>query len=178
MAEKKEPAKKTAKKSPTKVEKDLLKKEEQIVALSAEVETLKESLLREQAEMVNFKRRLTEEKIKDRQFANAEVFKSILPVLDHFEMLLKNEKTKAGFETFEPAIQKLYDQFLSVFKEHGLARVEALHQPFDPTFHEAVMKEASDAEPQTIIEVFQTGYTYKERLLRPAMVKVSEEKGE
>lgn len=174
MAEKKEPAKKPEKKAPTKAEKDLKKKEEQIVALAAEVETLKESLLREQAEMVNFKRRLTEEKIKDRQFANAEVFKSILPVLDHFEMLIKNEKTKAGFEAFEPAIQKLFDQFLNVFKEQGLEPIDALHQPFDPNLHEAVMKEASEQAPNTVIEVFQTGYKYKERLLRPAMVKVSE----
>lgn len=174
MAEKKEPAKKPQKKAPSKAEKENLKKEEQIIALTAEVETLKESLLREQAEMVNFKRRLTEEKIKDRQFANAEVFKSILPVLDHFEMLLKNEKTKAGFDAFEPAIQKLFDQFLNVFKEQGLEPVEALNLPFDPNLHEAVMKEASEGEENTVIEVFQTGYKYKERLLRPAMVKVSE----
>jgi len=174
MAEKKEAAKKPEKKAPSKAEKELKKQEEHIVALSAEVETLKEALLREQAEMVNFKRRLTEEKIKDRQFANAEIFKSILPVLDHFEMLLKNERTKEGFDVFEPAIQKLFDQFLNVFKEQGLTPVEALDQPFDPTLHEAVMKEPAEVEPNTVIEVFQTGYTYKERLLRPAMVKVSE----
>jgi molecular chaperone GrpE len=173
MAEKKEPAKKKV--QPSKAEKDLKKKEDQIVALSHEVDTLKESLLREQAEMVNFKRRLTEEKIKDRQFANAEAFKSLLPVMDHFEMLIKNEKTKAGFEAFEPAIQKLFDQFIQVFKDLGLEPVEALHQPFDPNQHEAVMKETStEHPPQTVIEVFQTGYQYKDRLLRPAMVKVSE----
>lgn len=176
MAEKKEPAKKTIKTaSPTKAEKDLKKKEATIIRLSAEVETLKESLLREQAEMVNFKRRLTEEKIKDRQFANADIFKSLLPVMDHFDMLLKNEKIKPGFETFEPALKKLYDQYLNVFKTQGLEMIEALHQPFDPTLHEAVMSEASpEHDPQTVIEVFQPGYTYKERLLRPAMVKVSE----
>jgi molecular chaperone GrpE len=176
MAEKKEPAKKTVKPPPpTKADKELKKKEEAIIALSADVEALKESLLREQAEMVNFKRRLTEEKIKDRQFANADIFKSLLPVMDHFDMLLKNEKTKPGFDAFEPALKKLYDQYLSVFQAQGLEKLDALHQPFDPTLHEAVMSEASpEHDPQTVIEVFQPGYIYKERLLRPAMVKVSE----
>ncbi len=173
----KKPEKKPAKKaSPAdKSKKEREKKDATIDALVAEVASLKDTLLREQAEMVNFKRRLTEEKIKDRQYANADVFKSILPVLDHFDMLIKNEKAHAGFEAFEPAITKLYDNFITVFKDLGLEEVMALDAPFNPAVHEAVMQEAREEKaPNTVIEVFQKGYTYKERLLRPAMVKVSE----
>jgi molecular chaperone GrpE len=150
-------------------------KDQEIASLHERVTKLEEQLLREQAEMINFKRRMTDEKIKDRQFANQRILKDLLPLIDHLEMMLKNEKENESFKAFEKTFNSLYENFLSVLSSHDCLPVNALHQPFDPALHEAVMKEPSEAfENGTVIEEFQKGYTYKERLLRPSMVKVSE----
>lgn len=172
---KKKPAKKAAPKSPKKSlsDADILK--ERIVALEAEVNGYKDALLREQAELVNFKRRLTDEKIKDRQYANSGLLKSLLPLIDHLDAALKMEGAKEAFKPFLPNFEKLNENALTVLKDHGLEPVEALNKPFDPALHEAVMKESKDGvDPGIVIEVFQKGYRYHDRLLRPAMVKVSE----
>lgn len=149
--------------------------DQQIETLNAEITALKEQLLREQAELVNFKRRMTDEKIKDRRFANAGLLKSLLPVLDHLEAALKVEAEKEAFKPFLPGFEKLHENFLTALKESGLEPVDALDKPFDPTLHEAVMQEEKDGvEAGIVIEEFQKGYLYHERILRPSMVKVSE----
>lgn len=168
-------AKKEKKKSKPKKETPLEIKEKEIVKLNAEVTALKDQLLREQAELVNFKRRITDEKIKDRKFANASLLKSLLPVIDHLEAALKVEGAKEDFKPFLPNFQKLHENFLTALKESGLEPIEAQDKPFDPTLHEAVMQESKDGvDPGIVTEEFQKGYRYHERILRPAMVKVSE----
>lgn len=150
-------------------------KDNEIIELKERVTKLEEQLLREQAEMINFKRRMTDEKIKDRQFANQRILKDLLPLVDHIEMMLKNEKENEAFKHFEKTFNTLHENFLNVLSQHDCKPVEAVSKPFDPMLHEAVMKEPSEEhEPQTVLEEFQKGYTYKERLLRPSMVKVSE----
>ena len=166
--------KKTKEKSPTKDE-QITAKDAEIVRLTAEVNALKDQLLREQAELVNFKRRITDEKIKDRKFANADLFKTLLPVVDHLEAALKVEGQKEDFQAFYPNFKKLHENFLTALKDGGLEPVEAEGTPFDPTVHEAVMQEAKDGvEAGVVIEEFQKGYRYHDRILRPSMVKVSE----
>lgn len=147
------------------------KKDEEIEALNLEVEALKEKLLRNQAELQNFKRRINDERIRERKFANAEFAKSLLPILDNFDFALEKEKEANNLKGFE-IIQR---DLLSALKENGLEEVSALEEPFDPNYHQAVMKEPIDGvESNTVIEVFQKGYVFKDRLIRPAMVKVSE----
>ncbi len=178
--EPKAPPKKKATKKASKPKKSkealaLEAKEEEIVKLNAEITALKDQLLREQAELVNFKRRITDEKIKDRKFANASLLKTLLPVIDHLEAALKVEGAKDEFKPFYPNFQKLHENFLVALKESGLEPIDAQDKPFDPTLHEAVMQEAKDGvEAGIVIEVFQKGYRYHERILRPSMVKVSE----
>ncbi len=147
------------------------KKDEEIEALSTEVNSLKEQLLRNQAELQNFKRRMNEERIKERKFANAEFAKNLLPILDNFDIALAKEENASNLKGFEMIRRDLFN----TLKEQGLSEVEAFEQPFDPNYHQAVMKEAHDSyESNIVIEVFQKGYTFKDRLIRPAMVKVSE----
>lgn len=166
--------KKTKEKPPTDDEL-IAAKEAEIVRLTAEVNALKDQLLREQAELVNFKRRITDEKIKDRKFANADLFKTLLPVVDHLEAALKVEGQKDAFQAFYPNFKKLHENFLTALADGGLEPVDAEGKPFDPTVHEAVMQEAKDGvDAGIVIEVFQKGYRYHDRILRPSMVKVSE----
>lgn len=149
--------------------------EAQIEQLTQSVKEYKDQLLRNQAELQNFKRRMTEEKIKDRQYANADLMKKILPVIDHLEAALTNEGQKEAFQPFLKGFEIIHKNLLDALKSEGLEVIEALEKPFDPNLHEAVMTEAHEEFPsQTVIQEFQKGYKYKERLLRATMVKVSE----
>lgn len=149
--------------------------EAQVEQLTQSVSEYKDQLLRNQAELQNFKRRMTEEKIKDRQYANTDLMKKILPVIDHLEAALTNEGQKEAFQPFLKGFEIIHKNLLDALKSEGLEVIEALEKPFDPNLHEAVMTEANeDYASQTVIQEFQKGYKYKERLLRATMVKVSE----
>ena len=144
-------------------------------ALEAEIASLKDRLLRNQAELQNFKRRMTEERIRDRVLANVELIRALLTPLDDFDRGLigeaSNEKVKPHLKGFEMIRNSIFE----VLKTQGLEEVEADGRPFDPKVHQAVATEKHlDYEPGHVMEVYQKGYLYKERLIRPAMVKVSE----
>ncbi len=170
-----------AKESETSEKKEKPKKLSKTEKLKQEIETLKEEnaqlndkLLRNTAELQNFKRRINDERVKDRKFANEELLKALLPVLDNFDLALANEKENASKKVIK-GFEMIKKNLLQTLENQGLSVIEALDQPFDPTYHQAVMKEAKDGvEAGIVIEEFQKGYLYKERLLRPAMVKVSE----
>ena len=161
--------------------KDKPKKLSKTDKLQQEIDTLKEEnaqlndkLLRNSAELQNFKRRMNEERIKDRKFANEDVFKALLPILDNFAIALANEKDKSNAKALK-GFEMIYKNMLETLESQGLSTIDALDQPFDPSYHQAVMKESKDGvEAGIVIEEFQKGYIYKDRLLRPAMVKVSE----
>ncbi len=144
--------------------------------LKDEVETLKDKLLRNQAELQNFKRRMNDERIRDRKYANLDIVKKLLTPLDNFELGLQNEKDDKG--KLDPSVKgfdMIRRDLLESLKEEGLKEIEALNQPFDPNFHQAVMKAPQEGvESNTVIEVYQKGYMFKDRVIRPAMVKVSE----
>ncbi len=153
----------------------LQEKDEKIKALEEEVASMKEQLLRNQAELQNFKRRMTDEKIKERKFANVELIKALLPVIDNFDIALEKEKDNKDFKKTLKGFQMIRRDLMKALSDSGLKEVEALHKPFDPNYHQAVMKEPKeDVESDIVIEEFQKGYLFKDRLVRPAMVKVSE----
>lgn len=144
-------------------------------ALEAEIASLQDRLLRNQAELQNFKRRMTEERIRDRVLANVELIRALLTPLDDFDRGLigevSNEQVKPHLKGFEMIRNSIFE----VLKSQGLEEVEAAGRPFDPKLHQAVATEKNpDFEPGQVMEVYQKGYLYKDRLIRPAMVKVSE----
>ena len=149
--------------------------EEENKALKSEVEQFKDQLLRNQAELQNFKRRMNDERIKDRKFAISEVVKYLLAPLDNFEIGLANEKQDGKLKPELKGFEMIRRDFMNILESQGLKEVEALNQPFDPNYHQAVVKEETEGvEPNIVVEVYQKGYMFKDRLLRPAMVKVSE----
>ncbi len=151
------------------------KKQDTIDALETEVSSLKEQLLRNHAELQNFKRRNEDARIKERKFANQELMKSLLPVIDNFDLAFDKEKENEQLKGALKGFEMIYNSLKQTLEAHGLKEVEALNLPFDPNYHQAVMTEAHDElDSNTVIEVYQKGYLYKDRLLRPAMVKVSE----
>ena len=146
----------------------------EIEILNAEIDNLKDQLLRNQAELINFKRRNNDERIKDRKYANLELIRALLPALDTFETALQKEHENQAMKPLLKGFEMIHRDIFKVLKDAGLAPIEAIGEPFDPNIHQAVMQEAKDGvAPNIVTEEFQKGYMYKDRLLRPSMVKVS-----
>lgn len=149
--------------------------EGELQKVRVERDGLLDRLARAQAEFENARRRASKEQQDFRDFATADAIKSLLPVLDSFERALR-VKSESG--DFRSGIELIYKQLEDVLAKQGVRAIAAKGEPFDPRFHEAIeMVETSDAADHEVLEELQRGYKYKERLLRPAMVKVAKNPG-
>jgi molecular chaperone GrpE len=133
-----------------------------------------DTLRRVQAEFENYRKRVIKEQTALVDRATEGLVEQLLPVLDSFELALKNFDAAGGQDTesVRKGVELVYAELLGVLEKAGVSRVEAEGKPFDPNVHEAVMQEEGDGEP-VVTDVLRTGYTLKGRVLRPAMVKVS-----
>ncbi|MCD4826305.1 MAG: nucleotide exchange factor GrpE [Acholeplasmataceae bacterium] len=163
------------------VEQETTKKEkknkykEKIESLEKEVAQLKDKLLRNAAELENFKKRMTLEKINDRKFASKNLVHDILEPLDQLNMIINMETDEPILKNFLYGFKMLNSKFYEVLTNDGLKEIDALNKQFDPKYHYAIEKESIEDKPNGInLKVIQKGYLYKEQLLRPAMVKVNE----
>jgi molecular chaperone GrpE len=139
--------------------------------LKAERDSLLDRLARAQAEFENARRRATKEQQDFRDYAAADAIRSLLPVIDSFERALQ-VKSDAG--DFRSGVELIYKQLQDALAKIGVRAIPAKGEPFDPHVHEAIeMVETSDAADHEVLEELQRGYKLKERLLRPAMVKVA-----
>lgn len=137
--------------------------------LRAERDGLIDDLRRLQAEFANFKKRMMRDQTAVIERASEGLVERLLPVLDNFELALLSLEAD---ENVRKGVELVFADFFAVLEKAGLARIEAWGAPFDPNLHEAVLQDAGDAEP-VVAEVMRAGYTFKGRVLRPAMVKVS-----
>ncbi len=141
--------------------------------LKQEKEEVYNRLLRLQAEYDNFKRRTQKEKEAERKYKAQDVVTAILPVLDNFERALQVDKTEATAGIID-GITMVYRQLQDALKDNGVETIEAEGQAFDPNMHHAVMQvEDDEVESNYIVEEMQKGYLLKDRVIRPAMVKVN-----
>jgi len=139
--------------------------------LKAERDALLDRLARLQAEFDNARKRAVREQQEFREFAAADVIKNFLPILDSFERALK-----AGGDStdFRDGVELIYRQFQDALQKIGVQPILAMGQPFDPRVHEAVeMVDTTEVPDHHVFDELQRGYKYKERLLRPAMVRVA-----
>jgi molecular chaperone GrpE len=151
-------------------------------ALEAEVEHLKaekatylDRLARLQAEFDNFRKRSAREQQEFRDYALADALKQVLPILDSLDRALKTQNASA--EDFRSGIELIDRQFHDVLARLGVEPIQATGQPFTPSLHQAIqMVETSDVEDNHVIDELQRGYKIKDRLLRPAMVRVAQNK--
>lgn len=143
--------------------------------LKAERDSLLDRLARMQAEFENVRRRNIKEQQDFRDYAAADSIKSLLPVLDSFERALS---VKSDAAEFRNGVELIYKQLLSALAKLSVQPIAAKGEPFDPHYHEAIeMVETRDAPDHQVIEELQRGYKFKDRLLRPAMVKVAKNSG-
>jgi molecular chaperone GrpE len=152
--------------------------ESKIEAARQEARENYDRLLRVSAEFDNYKKRSAREMQDFRKYANESLLKELLPVLDNLELAIKAAREESnGQASLVDGVDLTLKEILRVLDKHGVQPVEALNQPFDPVFHQAVVGEESETHPaNTVIQELQKGYTLHDRLLRPSMVVVSKQK--
>lgn len=142
--------------------------------LRAEAEEHKQRLLRTQADYDNFRRRTVKEKEELGKYASAKLITELLPVIDNFERALGLVNDSEEVASYAKGVEMIFRQLEGILKAEGLSAMESVGTPFNPEFHQAIMQVESDEyEEGTVVEEVQKGYILKDKVLRPAMVKVS-----
>ncbi len=147
----------------------------QVDALTEELAAAKDQAIRAQAEVQNVRRRAEQDVEKAHKFGQEKLVNDLLPIIDNLERALdtmdaENEAFKSVIEGVELTLKSFQDTLV----RHNIEAVNPVGEPFDPQLHQAMsMVESPDAEPNTVINVFQKGYTLHGRLVRPAMVVVA-----
>lgn len=145
---------------------------EELERLRQERDALLDRLARLQAEFDNFRKRSAREQQEFRDYALAEAIQSLLPVVDSFDRALHSPARDS--DEFHAGIELINRQFHDALKKLGVEPIAARGEPFDPNLHQAVqMVETDEVEPHHVLDELQRGYKLKNRLLRPAMVRVA-----
>lgn len=147
--------------------------------LNKELENVNNKLVRLQADFLNYKNRSEKEKFATYSNAIADVLKDLLPIIDNLERGIEvAEKSESEeVKNYNKGVKMVYDQFMNALAKRGLTEIEALNAKFDPNLHSGIAFEATnEKEEDTIIEVFQKGYTVNEKVIRPSMVKIAKNK--
>ena len=146
----------------------------QLEKAQAEAQTHYESFLRAAAELDNFRKRKEREVSDLRKYANQNLLRELLNVVDNLERAIGAPRESEGTDGLLEGVDMTLKELLKIFDKFGVTPIEAVNQPFDPSLHEAVMQEENaDVAENTVIRELQRGYQIHDRLLRPAMVVVS-----
>ena len=148
--------------------------QEKIEKLEEEAKASEDKYLRLYAEFENFKRRKNQEIETNNIYKSQKVITEILPSLDNLERALQVDSDNEEVKALRKGVEMVYEGILNVLKTEGVEEVETENVQFDPNIHHAVMQgEESDKESGVILDTFQKGYKLKDRVIRPAMVKVN-----
>ncbi|WP_319995657.1 nucleotide exchange factor GrpE [Trichococcus shcherbakoviae] len=156
---------------------------QETVAEASEVETLKatlseteDRLLRLQAELANIQKRNAKERQDAAKYRSQSLAQELLPVMDSLERALEIEVEDEKSLNLKKGLEMVMNLFTDAFAKEGITSIDPIGQPFDPNFHQSiqVLPAAEGQAPDTVVAVFQKGYALKERVLRPAMVVVSQ----
>jgi molecular chaperone GrpE len=148
----------------------------EVEELKGERDALLDRLARLQAEFDNARKRAAREQQEFREFAAADVLRNILPILDSLERALKAAGGESG--EFRSGVELIYRQFQDALQKMGVQPIPAAGQLFDPRVHEAIeMVDTTEVKDHHVLDELQRGYKYKDRLLRPAMVRVARNSG-
>ena len=175
-----------AKKTPEKMEERSENEEDQLGFYLETIENLRRErdeyydlLLRKQADFENFKKRTTKEKEELRLSTQGEILQQLLTILDAFEKglsTLETDSENAALETYREGYELILREFQSILGKFGVSAIPGAGERFDPNVHEAVVREVtSEHEEGEILDEYRKGYMIKDRLLRPAQVKVAAE---
>ena len=152
------------------------KLEQKIEELEIKLKEAEEKALIAKADMINYRKRKDEEIVRMLKYSAEDIVRELLPVVDNFERAIKMDDNNLEDELskFLEGFKMIYCNLVSILEKNEVKQIDGNNKPFDPTYHQAVMTEASDNEKDIVLEVLQKGYLYKDKVIRPAMVKVSE----
>lgn len=152
--------------------------------VNKELENLKETnkkleqdVLVARADLINYRKRKDEEIARMLRFCNEDLIKQLLSVLDNFERAIKLDDDNLDDEVskFLEGFKMIYCNMQNIMSNFEVKPIDGANKPFDPIYHNAIMVEQREGvEPGMVLEVLQKGYIYKDKVIRPAMVKVSE----
>ena len=156
------------------LEKKIATLEEENKNLNEEVAKLNDSLIRKQADFENYRKRSTEDRQKDRKYALQDFLEEAIEVLDVFDAAVNNETDDEKLKKYLSGFQMINNRLKNVLENNGVTLIDCLNKPFDPSLETALETvEQEGVEKGMVVEVVMRGYKYKDRVLRPAMVKVS-----
>jgi molecular chaperone GrpE len=145
----------------------------EVARLAADLQDLRQTLQRRQADFDNYRKRIEKERSEDSKRTTARVIEALIPIVDGFEHALAAHREPA-YDNYRKGFELIYKQLLDNLAKLGVERTEPVGQRFDPHLHQAVERtETDDAEDGTILQVYQPGYVFHGRVLRPAMVRVA-----
>jgi len=152
---------------------DTAKADAEMAKLTADLEELRQTLLRRQADFDNYRKRIEKERFEDSKRATARVIEGLIPVIDGFEHALAAHR-ESEYDNYRKGFELIYKQLLDSVTKLGVERIDPAGKSFDPHLHQAVDRaETTDREDGAILQVFQPGYVFHGRVLRPAMVRVA-----
>lgn len=153
------------------------KQKQKIEELEQQVKELEDKNLRDKVELINYRKRKDEEMSRILKYSNEDIVKQLLPVVDNFERAIKMDDNNLDDQVskFLEGFKMIYCNLTNILEGAEVKAIDGVNKPFDPTYHEAVLTEKVEGvESGQVLEVLQKGYLLKDRVIRPAMVKVSE----
>lgn len=173
--ESEKPSKNDKKKKKSKEQIKIESLEAELASLRDESRKARESYLTARADLENSRRRIQEEAINERKYAAINIVSDLITPVDMLNRVCQMETDDEKLKNFLIGFQMISQQITDILTRNGLSEIEAKGKLFDSNVHQAVSKEHVDGvEPGIVLDVLQTGFKYKDRIIRPAMVKVSE----
>ena len=151
--------------------------EERMKKLETSLKEAEDKAMREKADAINYRKRKDEEVARMMKYASEDMVKEMLPIVDSFERAIEMDDDNLDDEVskFLAGFKMIYCNLVHMLEKYEVKEIEAMGKEFDANFHQAVLTEPKDGvEPGMVIEVLQKGYIYKDKVIRPSMVKVSE----
>ena len=165
----------TSSNSEESTEKKMQNEGNQLEELQKKYDALNERYVRLHADLENFKRRSRQDQAAAVKYRAQDLLVELLPVMDNFERALQVQATAKEAIAIRQGVEMVYRQFEAALKNEGLQVIEAVGKPFDPFVHQAIMQVKEDnVDSGVVVEELEKGYQYKDRVLRPSMVKVNE----
>lgn len=146
----------------------------EVAKLANDLNDLRQTLMRRQADFDNYRKRIEKERTEDSRRATARVVESLIPIIDGFEHALAAHRDAPEYENYRKGFELIYKQLVDNVTRLGVERLDPLGKQFDPHLHQAMDRtETVNHEDGQVLQVYQPGYLFHGRVLRPAMVRVA-----
>ena len=159
----------------SKLNEEMLKLEEEISTLTETNKGLEEKVKLAQAELINYRRRKDEETESLLKFANQGIITDLLPIIDNFERFLSHSEDSEEIKKYSVGIKMIYNNLKDILKQYGVEEINRVGEPFNPNLEQALLVENdSTKDDDIVLEVLLKGYKLKDRVIRPASVKINQ----